>query len=314
MTTGTPAALVGLDWGTTSLRAHLLAADGTILDRRSSSDGILAVHKDGFEGTFRGIVGDWLSGSSGLPVIASGMITSRNGWVETPYVRVPGGIAELAASLVPFDTASGARIYFICGMDQDPTGGSPDIMRGEETQIVGCTTDAPGGEGLFVMPGTHSKWVGVVNGRLDRFDTYMTGEVFAVLKGHSILGRLMESQEAGVTDGFRKGVSTRLASQASLLRQIFSARTMVIYDRLKPSEAADYLSGLLIGEEVRAALEEHGRGGGDLPPVTVVGSGELTRRYGAALACAGIEVSAAPADAAAKGHFAIAHRAGLIGC
>lgn len=317
MTTGLSGALIGLDWGTTSLRAHLLDSEGRVLDRRSSAEGILADHAGGFSDTFQRVVGNWLDASPGLPVIASGMITSRNGWVETPYIPVPAGIDELASSLVPFDVSPSCKIRFVCGMKQDPPGGTPDIMRGEETQIAGCL--APGrllqgdGDGLFVMPGTHSKWVNVRDGRLDRFDTYMTGEVFAVLKEHSILGRLMEAGGGPITAGFARGVSARLKADASLLTQIFSARTLALFDRLDPADIADYLSGLLIGEEVRSALREYGTDGGGVPPVTIVGSGALTDRYLAALAQAGIAAAAAPEEAAARGHFAIARRAGLIG-
>lgn len=306
------ASLIGLDWGTTSLRAHLLDSEGRVLDRRSSAEGILADHAGGFSDTFQRVVGDWLDASPDVPVMASGMITSRNGWVETPYIPVPAGIDELATSLVCFDVSPSRQIHFVCGMEQDPPGGSPDIMRGEETQIAGCLSQG-GVDDLFVMPGTHSKWVNVRDGRVDRFDTYMTGEVFAVLKEYSILGRLMEEGGGPITAGFARGVSARLESDASLLRHIFSGRTLALFDRLDQADIADYLSGLLIGEEVRSALRDYGTDGGVIPPVTIVGSGALTDRYLAALGHAGINATPAPEDAAARGHFAIARRAGLIG-
>ncbi len=312
MTTGNSAALIGLDWGTTSLRAHLLDSAGAVLDRRSTAEGILAEHKDGFTGTFLRILGDWLDGYPGLPIIASGMITSRNGWMETPYVRTPGGIEELASSLVPFDVTPTCRLHFVCGMDRDPAGEAPDIMRGEETQIVGCMADRSRRNGLFVMPGTHSKWVSVRDARLDRFDTYMTGEVFAVLKAHSILGRLMEEHGGSLTGGFEKGVKARLDSGASLLRHIFSTRTLALYDRLSLDEGSDYLSGLLIGEEIRSVMGDYRLDDRAMAPVTIVGSGVLTERYGLALELAGIEAMPAPDDAAANGQYAIARAAGLI--
>lgn len=316
MTTGNAGVLIGLDWGTTSLRAHLLDSAGRVLDRRSSAEGILADHKGGFSETFQRVVVGWLDASPDLPVVASGMIASRNGWVETPYVTVPAGIDELASSLVPFEVSQACKIHFVCGMDQDPVGGTPDIMRGEETQIVGCLSagcSAPveGAGGLFVMPGTHSKWISVRDGLLDRFDTYMTGEVFAVLKEHSILGRLMEAGDGPMTGGFERGVSARLDSDTSLLRHIFSGRTLALFGRLEPADISDYLSGLLIGEEVRSALRDYGDGGA-VPPVTIVGNGALTDRYRAALSLVGIAAAAAPEDAAAWGHFAIAKQAGLI--
>ncbi|RVU38227.1 2-dehydro-3-deoxygalactonokinase [Hwanghaeella grinnelliae] len=317
MTSVNAGVLIGLDWGTTSLRAHLLDSDGQVLDRRSSAEGILADQKGGFAETFQRVTGGWFDVLPSVPVVASGMITSRNGWVETPYVSVPAGIDELASSLVPFDVSPSCTIHFVCGMDQDPPGGTPDIMRGEETQIVGCLSPgcsslAKGAAGLFVMPGTHSKWISVCEGNLDRFDTYMTGEVFAVLKEHSILGRLMETGGGPMTGGFERGVSARLDSEASLLRHIFSSRTLALFDRLEPGEIADYLSGLLIGEEVRSAMRDFdGKDDGD-SSVTIVGSGALTDRYRVALALAGITAAPAPEDAAARGHFSIARQAGLI--
>lgn len=312
MTYAETAQLIGLDWGTTSLRAHVLGPGGKVLDRKESNLGILADHEDGFEGTFVRMVSDWLGRDPGLPVIASGMITSRNGWVETPYVPVPGGLADLAASLVPFDLDAGLKIHFVCGMDRDPVDGTPDIMRGEETQIVGCLAHSGDDNGLFVMPGTHSKWVQVQDGKLKRFDSYMTGEVYAVLKGHSILGRLMEPGGGGLTSGFEQGVLARLGSGASLLRHIFSARTMVLYDRLSPEMTADYLSGLLIGEEVRAAAEDFRLSDRDGTEISIVGSGELTERYALALRLAGLLAISAPKDSAAMGQYAIAAQAGLI--
>lgn len=307
------AALIGLDWGTTSLRAHLIGTSGAVISRRSSAEGILADHPGGFPGTFNRIAGDWLEAKPGLPVVASGMITSRNGWVETPYVRVPAGVDELASSLVSLDVGHGRCVHFVCGMDQDPIGGNPDIMRGEETQIVGCLAMGGGADGLFVMPGTHSKWVNVQAKRLERFDTYMTGEVYAVLKEHSILGRLAKEPGEELTDGFTMGVAARLDATGSLLRQLFSARTLTLFDRLKPEEVSDYLSGLLIGEEIRAASIDHGQGTDGPFHVTIVGSGPLTERYRLALELSGIAAEAAPLDAAALGQHAIAKQAGLLG-
>ncbi|MEM9574545.1 MAG: 2-dehydro-3-deoxygalactonokinase, partial [Pseudomonadota bacterium] len=148
-------ALIGIDWGTSSLRAFLIGAKGEVLDRISKAQGIMHVEDGNFEETFQELVENWLEHGK-LPVVASGMITSRNGWVETPYVNVPAGSAELAAALVSLETRSGVTINFITGMTTEHEG-APDVMRGEETQIIGASALGMD-DGVFVMPGTHSKW------------------------------------------------------------------------------------------------------------------------------------------------------------
>ena len=150
------AVLIGLDWGTTSLRAFLIGKDGDVLKAVSSSQGIMQVEGGGFASTFRSLVEPWLSEKS-LPIIACGMITSRNGWVETPYLQVPSGSDDLAGALVSHKTPEGIDLHFVTCLSIEH-GAAPDVMRGEETQIVGAAAMALG-DGVYVMPGTHSKWV-----------------------------------------------------------------------------------------------------------------------------------------------------------
>lgn len=296
-------ALIGLDWGTTSLRAFLIGAQGKILDQRSRPQGIMNVADGNFEGVFHDLIADWTS-QRALPVIASGMITSRNGWVETPYVQVPSGVCELADALVTHKTSDGTTITFVTGMTTEHNG-SPDVMRGEETQIIGASTHGMF-NGIFVMPGTHSKWIKVCDSQIQDYATFMTGEIFAALRNHTILGALM-SEGPFDEDAFRKGCAAGLDAGSRLLHDLFSVRTLPLFDKLPGEAVDDYLSGMLIGAELKGA---------DLPvgctSVTIVGRNDLADRYKIALGIAGIQASRAPDDVVARGHFYIARAAGLV--
>ena len=186
-TTSRPSAnLVALDWGSSSLRAYLLDESGRILDRRAEPWGILQLPDRDFRGAFHRITEGWSTVARPLPAIASGMIGSAQGWVEAPYVDLPAGAEQLARQLAPVPDTP---LRIVPGLAQ--RGASPDVMRGEETQIVGALAAEPDlADGLVLLPGTHSKWVRLAGGRVREFTTYMTGELFAVLRAHSILGRL----------------------------------------------------------------------------------------------------------------------------
>jgi 2-dehydro-3-deoxygalactonokinase len=235
------------------------------------------------------------------------MITSRNGWCETPYLETPASAAELAANLTPFKTRSGAVIHFITGLTGTNALGFPDVMRGEEAELVGHIALSPDGGGHFVMPGTHSKWVRTEGGYITQFQTYMTGELYAVLRRHSILGRLAKDGPFRL-DAFRKGVELALKSDGSLLAVAFSARTLALFGALSEEDVGDYLSGLLIGSEVKS-----GRGGATPgAPITIIGRGDLAERYSLAMAQAGVVAKPAPPEMARRGQIEIARRAGLI--
>jgi len=305
-------ALIGIDWGTSSLRAYLLGRRGDVLDRIVSSDGILQVGRDGFEAVFDALVRQW-PGIAGLPVLASGMITSRSGWVETPYLAAPLGADELARALVAYRTAGGTDLHFVTGMTSEHDVG-PDVMRGEETQVIGaCAQGASGG--VFVLPGTHSKWVRVSGGRILDHATFMTGELFAALRGHTILGALIEPGPFDA-DGFARGVDAGLAQRSSLLHDLFHVRTLPLLGRLGGTAVADYLSGLLIGTEIAAGAARDPRAddtnGGHPRPVTLVGRSDLADRYEIAFGRAGLPTRRAPEDIVATGHFTIARAAGLV--
>ena len=301
--------LIAIDWGTSSFRAWALDVDGVIVDEIDQKTGILAVADGDFDGVFEAAVGRWLADAPDLPVIASGMITSRNGWCETPYLPLPLKADDLAAALTRFTTKKGRIVHFVTGTARNPEAGLPDVMRGEETELVGHLAAGGADSGVFVMPGTHSKWALAEAGALIDFSTYMTGEVFAVLKAHSILGRLMVPDAPADAEAFRRGVDVAREAKTSILAQIFSARALALFDRLAPEAIADYLSGLLIGEEVRSGLAANG----GAETVTLIGRGSLADRYAEALGAFGVSVSYAPQSMARLGLLEIGRQAGLVG-
>lgn len=292
------AAMIGLDWGTTSLRGYALRADGSILRRCQSTSGIMQLQGRSFDQVFDEICAE-LDNEQTLPVLASGMITSRQGWHELPYLPCPAGGQDLAGALVAKSAANGRQVHFVPGL-MTRAEGLPDVMRGEETQIIGCDQQ----NGLFVMPGTHSKWVRIADGAIETFRSFLTGELFAVLKGHSILGRMMADGPFD-REAFEQGVNISRSTDLSL-GALFSTRSRVLFGELSEAQTGDYLSGLLIGREFKEAIR-HSR------EVTIVGSGALVDRYRFAAKAFGVMTSEAPVDAAALGLHRLARIGGLVG-
>ncbi|MES1937738.1 2-dehydro-3-deoxygalactonokinase [Salinisphaera hydrothermalis] len=306
------ARLIALDWGTSSLRAWLLGEEGEVIDARAAKRGIMQVEDGDFAGVYREIVGDWIAVHGELPALACGMIGSRGGWAEAEYVDCPAELSVLADRLLTID-ADPVSLRVVPGvMQPSGPGVRPDVMRGEETQVLGALSAAPelAERGVLVLPGTHCKWVHIAEHRLAAFTTYMTGELFAVLRHHSILGKPAADRD-GITDdkAFELGVDTaREAGAAGLSSILFSARSRMLAGEIAAESTPDYLSGLLIGDELRSALT----GVGEVPPLRLIGDDALCRRYRHALARFGIEDVAEIPDAARIGLWRIAEAAGLL--
>lgn len=305
-------ALLALDWGTSSLRAYLLAGATDVLAKRSADWGIMHLPEGGFAGAVDALCGDWLREHRALPVIAAGMVGSAQGWLEVPYVAAPASPLELAHGLRHADGPNGRRIAIVPGVLDD--GNRPNVMRGEETQVFGALQIAPAlfdgsAEGILVLPGTHSKWVRVEGGEIVSFLTFMTGEMFAVLRQHSILGRLM--QDAGGFDvaAFERGL-TEAESGSGLLSSLFSVRSQGLTKRLDHAQLPDYLSGLLIGSEIVEARRLYAS---LRHPVPLIGAAALCKRYALALARFGIAVHGGDfAGATPAGLWEVARHAGMI--
>jgi 2-dehydro-3-deoxygalactonokinase len=293
--------MIGIDWGTTSFRAFRLTRDGAIRDRKNSSRGIMSVPDGRFADTLREEIGPWLAGGE-RHVLLCGMIGSRQGWVEAPYLPCPAGPAEVASALIeiPFDWA---QVKLVPGLSGTDTSGIPEFLRGEEAQVIGSLSGM-GERGWACLPGTHSKWVHVEASRVVSFATHLTGETFAALRGHTILGRMM--RDGGVTDcgGFDAGIA-RSGQPGGLLHHLFGVRALALAGQLPEAAGASYLSGLLIGHEVRAALAELPAG----VPVHVIGAPELTALYARAIEACGGMAERLDGEAAARGLALIGERA-----
>ncbi len=273
-----PRPLIALDWGTTRARAYLISETGEVLERRSAAQGIQSVPPGGFPAAFEAIAGDLRRAAPDAAIMLAGMVGSRNGWVEAAYVPCPASPDAIAAASMRVTLADGARATILPGLSCDE--GAFDVMRGEETLIVGLGLE----DGIACLPGTHSKWALVEGGRITRFASFMTGEIWGLLRQNSILSRLAEEPSE---EGARLGLAAGFAASrrpGGLLNTAFAARSEVLAGRLPGSAVGPYLSALLVGHEIagaRALL-----GGSDT--VHLVADGALAESYGAAFASAGL--------------------------
>jgi len=281
--------MIGVDWGTSSQRAFRLGADGRVLERREAARGILHVDEGRFDEALRAIAGDWIAAGE-TNILLSGMIGSRQGWVEAPYLPCPAGPNDLAAALVrvPFE---GATVLLVPGLTDADDADTPEVMRGEETQLAGLPS-LQEEDALVCLPGTHSKWARLAEGRVTAFRTYLSGELFAALRAATILGRMMTDGPT-VTAAFDRGVA-RAADTGHLLHHLFGVRSLGLMHRLTDGESASYLSGLLIGHEVHAALPT-----GRL--VHLVGAAPLCALYARAIASCGGNAMIEDSEAACRG-------------
>ncbi len=244
--------LIGVDWGTSAFRAYLMDPEGRVLDQVSHKRGILSVCDGDFESVLTDACGDWLTARPGIKVLMCGMIGSRGGWHEAHYVTGAVGVTELAARLTRVP-GTGHDIQIVPGLAGRDFSGGPDVMRGEETMLVGAlAADAPR-SACYCLPGTHSKWVNLVEGRICGFSTYLTGEMFALLRERSILTPLMTHDEpdwCAVSEAAFLAGLDMAAEPSGLLHQLFSLRAGVLMQEADSTALAAKLSGLLIGAEL----------------------------------------------------------------
>jgi len=291
--------VIAVDWGTSNFRAFRLDDKGEILDRSSSPLGILRMGSSGFTETLRSQVAPWLHDGE-KRILLCGMVGSRQGWVEAPYLPCPVGIADLAAAVVkvPFD---GAEVLLVPGVVGANSDGVPEVMRGEETEAMGIL-DLCDGEGIVCFPGTHSKWIQLHDRKIADFITCMTGELYEALKTNTILRRTMSPNASFNQAAFLRGIE-RSANSGGLLHHLFGVRTLTLMNQLDEEASPSYLSGLLIGHEVRSAMSQP-------TLVHLVGAAGLCSYYELAIKACGGSATVEDEDAAARGLAAIGRRLG----
>ncbi|PUB29981.1 2-keto-3-deoxygalactonate kinase [Promicromonospora sp. AC04] len=309
------AALVALDWGTTTFRAWLLDGTGSVLDSVRTADGALTVSERtdsararaaAFEATFAWLCRPWLDEHPGIPVLCAGMAGSNHGWAEAGYLDVPAELSGLADRLTVVP-AGDSVVHIVPGLRD--AGPDPDVMRGEEVQLVGALATAADRPETVVLPGTHSKWVRLDGDRVTGFTTAMTGELYGLLMRDSILARLATGEVGPkASAAFARGLEAEAAhgDERGLSALLFTARPLVLAGRLGSAEVADYVSGLLIGAEVRHALR-----GDPAAVVALCGPPSTEDRYRLALERGGVSVRIVEEDAAVHGLWRIALDAGL---
>ena len=283
------------DWGTSRLRLSLCLDDRVVETRQGPGIGAL---REPAAAALRPLVAGWRDAHGSLPIVLCGMAGSRNGWRETPYLPCPADLRALGGAALRFE-ADGAQVAIAPGLSCTSRLGAPEVMRGEETQIAGALALHPQlgtGRHLLCLPGTHTKWAYVEDGQVRDFLTALTGELFALLRDGSTLTRAarsgVEGEAVGTAapahDGFDRGLEAAAAlGGASLLHALFAVRSRQLLEGRSPDWALSYLSGLMIGADVRGALPLFGGSG----EVVLIADGALNERYTQALRRQGIPAS-----------------------
>ena len=276
-------AWMAVDWGTSNLRAWSMSAEGGILSAASSEKGMGKLSPAEFPAALAEIAARLELPEGPMQVLVCGMAGARQGWLEAPYLDAPADLRDLAAHAVhPEMAGSSLSVAILPGVCQRQ--GGENVMRGEETQLLGLASLSPGYNGLVCMPGTHSKWAQLNGTRIEHFSTAMTGEMFELLKTHSVLRHSLNGPQDGPgrAEGFRIGAEAGLEHPEDLLGQLFRTRAGTLLSGREPDWSAGYLSGLLIGTEIAANRNQIGT-----DPVPLIGSAALCALYAQVLEMAG---------------------------
>jgi 2-dehydro-3-deoxygalactonokinase len=283
---------VAVDWGTSNLRGWGIAEDGSVVFEKTSPKGMGKLTREEFPAALAELLEGVATGRSGkLEVLICGMAGARQGWLEAPYLEAPTDLRGLLDGAVHPDMGdSPIRASILPGVCQKA--GGDNVMRGEETQLLGLASLNPGFSGMVCMPGTHSKWAQLSGSRIERFSTAMTGEMFELLRTHSVLRHSLagDLDGPGRSDGFKAGAEAGLAHPEQLLGTLFQVRAGALLSGRQPDWCAGYLSGLLIGTEVGS--NRHLVGDATVP---LIGAPALCALYAQVLEMAG--ASGAPKDA-----------------
>lgn len=288
--------MIAIDWGSSAFRAFLLDDQSQVLARKSTADGVLTNNDASYNQVIIDHCGEWLEETPSLPIIMGGAIGSRNGWKETPYIDCPASIETLARSCVEVELGVSRDIQIVPGVTGPNFFGGADVMRGEEVQVFGALRALGLSDGLVCLPGTHSKWCLVKGGEITSLTTFMTGEMFALIRRQSSIGLVIDDAEFE-RNSFSAGLAAA-SDSAGLLHQLFSVRADILLGNLKVASAESYLSGMLIGCEIKAVRSVLG----DDLSVVLVGNEGLTQRYAAALdECSGQSVQVSGDEAFIRG-------------
>ncbi|WP_395710627.1 2-dehydro-3-deoxygalactonokinase [Reyranella sp.] len=281
-----------IDWGTSSFRGWLMSTNGAMLAESRGGEGMLHCIDAGFAPVLRDHLVR-LGATEETPVLICGMAGARQGWVEAPYLRTPTRLEALHEGAIRIDAAADIRI--LPGIAQAKPE-RPDVMRGEETQLLGVTE--PDFTGYVCIPGTHSKWITIEAGHVVEFSTYMTGELYSVISQNSILNHAIDATDQGAEDGepFHEGLSRALATPTALTASLFRLRASQLLGFEQRADGAARLSGLLIGTEIADVIQRHG----SLQSVRLIAAGALGRLYAAALTARGLDVTKLDAEQASR--------------
>jgi 2-dehydro-3-deoxygalactonokinase len=306
LSTFTNAALIAIDWGTSRLRARLLDAGGRVLGEAESDEGIGRI-EGGHEAIFERLAGDWPV----VPAIMAGMVGSRQGWREAPYVPCPASVPAIAAAVARFETARGRAMAIVPGLAFNIASRDGDVMRGEETQIAGLIDGEPAFAGVAILPGTHSKWVRVDRGTIVDFQTFITGELFELLAQTSFLRHSVAGGggDLSAMADFALGAERTARDGLPFLNALFSVRARQLLSDVNRVDNLAYLSGILVGGEIAAARMVQPLPAGT--PIRIVGSTSLARAYGKALQILGWQTTTLDGDRMA--HDGLVHLAREIG-
>ena len=284
------ASIVAVDWGSSQFRAYLLDGNGAIIEKTKNNQGIFKARESGFESVLYSACGSWFDHVPGLPVFMCGMVGSREGWIETEYLKCPISVDELGERLVRVPDIPDNPIFIVPGLSSGVFAFT-DVMRGEETQIFGLPRESCS-EGITCMPGTHSKWVSFNGSTINYFATFLTGELFALIKTSSSIQPVIQHEDFD-QDAFKEGI--RLSrSPGGLSHHVFSIRSRLVAGESSCGAHASYLSGLLIGAEINAGLTlcpvEH--------RINLIGNTSLLSQYGMAFSLFDVATTSMPSDQA----------------
>lgn len=301
---------VAVDWGTSNLRAWGIAPDGELVRSLESDRGMARLGPADYPGVLAGLVAELeMARPEPTEVLICGMAGARQGWLEAPYLEAPAALGNLLSSAVrPQDAGPGLEVRILPGICQKMPG-AEDVMRGEETQLLGLLALRPGFSGTVCMPGTHSKWVEIGGGRVKRFATAMTGELYEAIGTNTVVRHALAGERTGpaTEDGIDAGLAAGLAAPELLSSLLFRTRAAALLSERGPDWCSGYLSGLLVGTEIGG----HGDWLG-AAPVPLIGSPRLCRLYGAAITKAGGRSETIDATEATIAGLKAARRQGAV--